>query len=132
MPSNIKPVCSEQLSRGYDKRYVVVDTETGEILDDAQGYGFRTPQKAMACWAYKNRDKTKDKEYREKQDHIRQWLRHHKEFSRDMDEIAFEIAKGSWGPDDKFDAGLVGEMLKNSGLKPDFTPAELLRVWRRG
>lgn len=47
-----------------------------------------------------------------------------------MDEIAFEIAKGSWGPDDKFDAKLVRQMLKENDLKPDFTAGELLKVWK--
>ena len=49
-----------------------------------------------------------------------------------MDEVAFEIAKGSWGPNDKFDTKLVEEMLKENNLEPDFSAAELLRVWRRG
>jgi hypothetical protein len=31
----------------------MMDTETGEILDDAQGYGFKTPQKAYAAYHYK-------------------------------------------------------------------------------
>lgn len=48
-----------------------------------------------------------------------------------MDQIAFEIAKGSWGPDDKFDAKLVKQLLKESDLEPDFTAAELIRVWQR-
>ena len=28
------------------ERYIIVDEDTGEILDDAQGYGFRTKQGA--------------------------------------------------------------------------------------
>ena len=47
-----------------------------------------------------------------------------------MSQIAFEIAKGSWGPDDKFDAKLVQQMLDEQELKPDFTAAELLKVWK--
>ena len=34
---------------------VSVDFNTGAILDDAQGYGYKTPQKAHAAWGYKNR-----------------------------------------------------------------------------
>ena len=48
-----------------------------------------------------------------------------------MEQVAFEIAKGSWGPEDKFDAKLVQEMLDNQGLKPNFTANQLLRVWLR-
>lgn len=36
-----------------EKRYVLIDIETGEIIDDAQGYGFHTPQKAYASYSYK-------------------------------------------------------------------------------
>lgn len=46
-----------------------------------------------------------------------------------MDYCSFEIAKGSMGKDDKFNAKYVRELLKEQGLEPDFTAAELLRVW---
>ena len=36
-----------------------------------------------------------------------------------------------YGPEDKFDAKLVQEMLDNQGLKPNFTANQLLRVWLR-
>lgn len=35
-------------------RWMIVNKETGEILDDAQGYGYRTAQKAHAAWSYKH------------------------------------------------------------------------------
>lgn len=43
------------LSRNGEKRFVIVDRETGEILDDAQGYGYKTPKKAYAAFYYLNR-----------------------------------------------------------------------------
>lgn len=42
-------------------RYIIVDAETGEILDDAQGYGYKTKQNAYKCWGYKHSDKHKSK-----------------------------------------------------------------------
>ena len=114
----------------YDKLYVIVDKETGKILDNAQGYGYKSVQNAYAAWNYKNRDKSKDKEKVAKRKHIKQWLKEHKAFVKAMDTYAFEIAKGSWGSDDKFDAKFVKEMLKENNLEPDFTAAELLRVWK--
>lgn len=104
--------------------------DTGEVLDDAQGYGYKTAQKAYAAYAYKTRDKSKDKEKADKKRHIQKWMKEHKGFVKAMNGIAFEIAKGSWGPDDKFDAKQVKEMLEEWGLNPDFTAGELLRVWR--
>lgn len=115
--------------KDYEERYVIVDTETGEVLDDAQGYGYKSPRKAHAAYAYKHRDKSKDKEKRAKEKHIREWLKQHKDFSNLMDAFALEICKGSWGPDDKFDAKLVQKMLKENDLHPDFSASDLLRVW---
>lgn len=46
---NVKVVESKTLSSRYDKRFVVVDEETGNVLDDAQGYGYKSKQKAMAA-----------------------------------------------------------------------------------
>lgn len=37
-------------SEGYKNSYIIVDTETGEILDDAQGYGYKTVKKAYAAY----------------------------------------------------------------------------------
>ena len=51
--SNVKAIRSESLSKPYDSRFVIVDIETGEILDDAQGYGYKTAQKAYAGYNYK-------------------------------------------------------------------------------
>ena len=56
-------------------------------------------------------------------------MKEHKSFVKAMDETAFEIAKGSWGPNDKFNASLIKEMLSDYGLEPDFTTNELLKVW---
>ena len=110
-------------------RFCIVDVNTGKILDDAQGYGYRTAQKAYAGYSYKNRDKSKDKERLAKK-HIRNWMSQNKSFVKLMDAYAFEIAKGTMAPDDKFDAKFVKNLLKSEGLEPDFTVGELLKVWR--
>ena len=36
-----------------ERRYVIKDMESGTIVDDAQGYGYKSAQKAYAGWAYK-------------------------------------------------------------------------------
>lgn len=127
---NIIVIENKSLSRNYEKRYVVVDKDTGEVLDDAQGYGYKSVQKAYAAYNYKNRDKSKDKEKEEKRNRIKEWMKQHKSFVRLMDTFAFEIAKGSWGPNDKFDAKFVKKMLEDNELEIDFTAGELLKVWQ--
>lgn len=47
---NVKVVESKTLSGPYERRFVVVDEEKGNVLDDAQGYGCKSKQKAMAAW----------------------------------------------------------------------------------
>lgn len=46
MPTNIKAV-------NFRQRYVIIDLETGEILDDANGWGYKTPQSAHRGFSYK-------------------------------------------------------------------------------
>lgn len=118
-------------STEYESRYVVVDQNTGEIVDDAQGYGYKTRPKAYAAYAYKTRDKSKDQEKKKREEYIRKWMKDHRAFVRFVDGIAVEIAKGSWGPDDKIDTKLIKELMKEWKLETDITPREFLRVWRK-
>lgn len=75
---NVKVVESKTLSGPYDRRFVIFDEETGNVLDDAQDYGYKSKQKALAAWNYKNRDKSKDAEKRKKQRMIKAWLKDHR------------------------------------------------------
>ena len=63
---------------------------------------------------------------------IHHWLITHPEFLRDMDHTAFDFAKGMYGPDEVFNAGVVKELLKDHGITVDFTPMEILSVWEKG
>ena len=131
--SNVKAIESYALSREYGgKRYIIVDAATGEVLDDAQGYGFKTPQKAYACYSYKTRDKSKDSEKKKKEQHIRNWMKANKSFMNLLEGLAFDIAKEACGPEDKVNAKFVKELLKENNLEPDFTAGELLKVWVKG
>ena len=40
-------------------RYICIDEETGMILDDCKGWGFKTPEAAMKSFNYKNRETQK-------------------------------------------------------------------------
>ncbi len=127
MPAgNIAVIESAKLSSEYDKRYVVVDKDSGEILDDAQGWGYKSIQKAYAAYSYKTRDKSKDAEKRAKKKHILTWLKEHKDFAWLMEAIAFDSVKCG----EPFNAATVKQMLKENNLDTDFTAGELLLVWK--
>ena len=126
----MKVVLGKELSTYNDNRYVIVDSETNEIIDDAQGYGYKTPRNAHAAYAYKNRDKSKDAEKEAKKRVVLKWCKENKEFVNVLLDDAFQIAKGSYGPDDKFDAKYVADAFKDAGFKDlPFTTSEFLKYW---
>lgn len=113
-------------------RYCIVDADTGEILDDAQGYGYKTAQKAHAAWAYKTCDPAKMDAKIKRHDEVWDWLRANRSFMRDVDYMAFLVAKGSLGPDDVVDAACIQDMLDERGLQCPFSASELLKFWNDG
>lgn len=42
-------------SKWTEMRYCIVEADTGIVLDDAQGHGYTTAEKALASYRYKNR-----------------------------------------------------------------------------
>lgn len=123
-----KAVLSEELSKYDDKRYVIVDIESGAVLDNAQGHGYKSPQKAYACYAYKKRDKSKDKEKQEKENRIKNWLRENREFTSQLDSEAYWSIKD---PAVEFNLKFVKKLLKEQNLEPEFTASEILKVWKK-
>ena len=123
-----KAVLSEKLSKYNDKRYVIVDIESGMVLDNAQGHDYKSPRKAYACYAYKKRDKSKDKKKQEKENRIKNWLRENKEFTRQLDSEAYWAMKD---PAVEFNLKFVKKLLKEQNLEPEFTASEILKVWKK-
>lgn len=109
--------------RNFEDRYVIVDKDTGEILDDAQGYGFRTAEKAYKCYHYKHRSqKQKDKEKE-----IKDWIKDHKDFVDGLADVEFyQLKEGG-----TLNSKIVAESFKESGLNVNFTAKEFLAVYRR-
>ena len=53
MAQTYMAVRADRSSNDYQQRYVIIDKETGEILDDANGYGYKSKQKAYAAYGGK-------------------------------------------------------------------------------
>lgn len=51
--TQIDVIVDENLSTRNQKRFVIVDKKTGEVVDDAQGYGYRSKHNAYASFVYK-------------------------------------------------------------------------------
>ncbi len=113
-----------------ETRYAIYDEETGELLDDAQGYGYKSRKKAYAAWAYKHRDRAKEAEKKKRAREIIVWQKPYGLF-KTLDQYAFEIAKGSWGPDDKVDTKMVEELCKDIEDVP-YAYKDISWTWRYG
>lgn len=124
---NIKAIKSEVLSSRRSERFVIVDTETGEILDDAQGFGYKSAPKAYAAFNYKNKS---DKEKLDQMEHyvkVFKWMISHKDVIRYFDDIEFYSVKypGEYEPVSIKDAQ---EIMKKYDVN-FFKPKDLKYVW---
>ena len=45
--------------------------------------------------------------------------------------LLLRLRKAHGGPDDKVDAKLVKQLLRQNNLEPDFSAGELFKVWRK-
>ena len=116
----------------YSPRYIIIDKETGEVLDDGQGYGYKTKRNAYACYGYKNRDKSKDHEKEYKKRCVKRFCKANREFISLLERIEFEISVGKCGPEDVFNTKLVRKIFKDHGYKElEFTISEFLKYWER-
>lgn len=102
----------EKLSRPGNPRWIVVAHDTGEVLDDAQGYGFRSPQKVAACWSWKNVSPQK----RQRNAECLSWLKKHKDLISELDWLSLDILKGDYGPEGRLNAKMVQEVVNNPPL----------------
>lgn len=113
-------------------RWVIKNSQTDEVVDNAQGYGYKSPQKAFAAFAYKGCETQTFQASLARRKRIHYWLINNPDFLADMDHTAYELAKGAFGPDEVFNADVVKELLKDHGITVDFTPMEILSVWEKG
>ena len=113
-------------------RWVIKDSVTDEVMDNAQGYGYKSPQKAFAAFAYKGCEPQTFQATLARRKRIHHWLVNNPAFLDDMNHTAFELSKGMYGPDEVFNAAVVKELLKDHGITVEFTPAEILSVWEKG
>ena len=127
--TEIKVIRSKALSSQYEPRFVVVNTYTGEILDDANGFGYKTIQKAHAGYAYKSRGRNQVTAIRHKEALIFKWLDEHKNIDEELEISSLNALKDGV----ELKAEDVTALLLDKGYSDlPFTAAELLRSWKRG
>ena len=123
--SAVRVVVSSSLSDGYDRRYVVVDAATDEVLDDAQGYGYKTAQNAHRAHAYKSMSPQKKRQRAAAKKGVRRWCEKHSEFMADVERSMLYALKDG----EEFTESDVAALVTDHCLEPRFTVKELMRHW---
>ncbi|MDE6730412.1 MAG: hypothetical protein K2J71_06515 [Oscillospiraceae bacterium] len=76
-----------------ETRYVIINSDTGEVFDDAQGYGYRTSQKAYAAFNWKKKSPEEHAEQELKKKEVREWCKKHPSVVRQMEDVLFISVK---------------------------------------
>lgn len=121
----MKVVESETLSEPYDRRYVVIDETTGETLDDAQGYGYKSPQAAHRAYGYKSASPAKKQQRDAVKAQVRDWCRKNSAFIDDVhQEMLWALKDG-----EEFTESSLVEMVTRRGLVLPFPVKDLMKHW---
>lgn len=127
---DIKVIKSEELSSAFDNRFIIINIHTGEILDDAQGYGYKTIEKAYAAFYYKkNNTKSDAKRKKKLKIAIENWLDKNEDFKDDIEYWVFQIVvKGC--TDVVLNEETVNDLLKKHNVQlKSFSVKQLLEYF---
>ena len=98
---------TDQFGR-VEKRYRMVDTTTGLVVDDDGGEGYYCEDSARDAWQYKCM--SEDERLRRPNGKLKseftrglEWLRGHPNIHENMDDVWFHMLKGSYGEGVVFD-----------------------------
>lgn len=120
MDKNIIAIVDESVLHKDGTRYILIDDNTGEVIDTAQGYGFKTSKKAYASYYYKQ---IKDNTYGisfNKINEAKKWLSNNPQFLINLNSYAFDILetnKNAYYFEDIINEKLVDKVLKNINKK---------------
>jgi hypothetical protein len=123
--NGVRVVASAALSSNFDKRYVVVDDATGEIVDDAQGYGYKSAQNAHRAHAYKSMPAKKKRQRDAAKQQVQRWCAQHPNFMQHVEQAMFYALKG----DQNVTEADVRAILAEHGLEIPFSVKDLMRHW---
>ena len=123
--SGVRVVASAALSSNFDKRYVVVDEATGEVVDDAQGCGYKSAQNAHRAHAYKSMPPKKKRQRDAAKRQAQRWCAQHPEFMQHVEQSMFYAMKDGQNVTEAD----VRAILAEHGLELPFSVKDLMRHW---
>lgn len=94
MPYEVRHEPEDEYDFGYSEtRYRLVDVATGEIVDDAQGYGYRTAAGAHRAYGYKSMPKSRKREIASVKSRVRHFREENPTFVDDMEYCMLNACK---------------------------------------
>ena len=123
--SGVRVVASAALSSNFDRRYVVVDEATGEVVDDAGGYGYKSAQNAHRAYAYKSMPPKKKRQRDAARRLVHRWCAQHPEFMQHVEQSMFYAMKDGQNVTEAD----VRAVLAEHGLELPFSVKDLTRHW---
>lgn len=81
-------------------RFCIIDSETGEILDDDNGYGYKTRQKAHAGWSYKRKSDSEKKAIKNIEQAVRSWIKGHRELEDEIEIVCWDFVHDGYSKRD--------------------------------
>ena len=122
-------VKSEVLSKEKGTKYVIINRETNEILDDNDNLGDITVEEAYN--RYEHLLDSVEENYRRRR--ALSWLLNHADFDKKMLDVYLEIKNTGTGHEyGVFNKNLVEFLLSESGYNDvEFQAQDLIRVWNK-
>ena len=121
----VRVVASAVLSSDFDRRYVVVDEATGEIVDDAGGYGYKSAQTAHRAYAYKSMPPKKKRQRDRARRQVQRWCAQHPEFMQHVEQsMCYAMKHGQ-----NVAEAEVRAIPAEHGLELPFSANDLMRHW---
>ena len=105
-----------------ETRFAIIDADTDEVFDDAQGYGYKTAQAAYKAFGYKKQTDNQRKAYEAKKDAIAAFCRKHQ---NTIDIICEEMVRNHGLSDEEISKYFSDE----EKAEMTFTIKELVKYW---
>ena len=118
--NNYKVVKSEKLSEDFNPRFIIIEADTGEIIDDAQGYGYKSAQKAHSTYHYKTKPKKKKHQEHQQKQKVKTFCKQNKGFIKLIETLIFEAYKE--GRQSELNLQFYKDMFKEHGFKENELP----------
>lgn len=100
------------------KRFVIVDAKTKEVLDSAQGYGYKSAQNAHAAWSYKTKTPAQRKARAAAKRAVIKWQNEHPDIMEDIEDLYLQAFKLG----EKVTFANVKDLLRGRGVDVDALP----------